>query len=308
MTLEPQGPVSAGPGRAEGTVSAEKGTTAKANPNPDIDKAQKPLEDAAGRADQTDKGTSKGKQAPAPSDTEDAFDLSQVPEEIRPQVEAAVKLTEKQLKANYTKKTQEIAKQRHKVEAYDAFESNPVETMKQMADRYGFQLNPKGAPAKPSNGGAEPDSEFFTENWQPPSWKHVGDGIDQRINTALSQFMEKIQPVFQNLQQLTTKSIEGQLSEIDPDWKLYEDDMTSNLKAHPTLAKDVSKLYRMSVPDDVLETRATQKALKRFEEKARSAKVGSKSTVQSSTASGNKVNSFQDAVSEAKRKIQAGEV
>ncbi len=313
MPLEPQGPLSATSGRSESTSKTQDETTGKTNPNPEIKETSgQTLESTIGRADQTDKGTSKGKAAPAPdkSDEEEAFDLSKVPEELRPHVEAAIKQTDKQLKANYTKKTQEIAKQRHKIEAYDSFESNPVEIMKQMAERYGFQLTPKGGgkPRSSETGGNGDESESFSETWTPPSWKHVGSAVDQRIESKLNEFMQKIQPVFQNIHQLTTKNIETQLSEIDPDWKLYEDEMTSNLKDHPTLAKDVSKLYRMSVPDEVLESRATQKALKKFEEKAHSANIGSKSSIRSSSASEKKINSFNDAVVEAKRKIQAGEV
>ncbi len=304
MQLEPQGPISAGPGRTEGTSTDQKGTTGtKPNPNPDLETSQKSPEGETGRADQTGKGTSKGKQAPETPAEEDVFDLSKVPEELRPHVEAAVRQTEKQLKANYTKKTQELAKQRHKVEAYDSFESNPVDTMRRMAEQYGFQLTPKGGQAKGE--GDQNSNQPFSDDWQPKSWREVFDAFSGQFRSTV---MGDLKPVFDNIQTLTTKNIEKQLEEIDSDWKLYEDDMVSNLKVHPTLAKDVSKLYRMSVPDEVLESRATQKALKKFEEKGHSAKIGSKSSVQSSQASGNKINSFNDAVVEAKRKIAAGEV
>jgi ATP-dependent protease HslVU (ClpYQ) peptidase subunit len=117
------------------------------------------------------------------------------------------------------------------------------------------------------------------------------------------QFMGKLQPMFDSFQKVTSDNIEKQLGEIDKDWKLYEDEMTENLKIHPTLAKDVAKLYRISVPEDVLKSKYTQAALKRFEEKAASAKVQGKSSVQSSQPIQNKKMTFQESVEWAKQEV-----
>jgi hypothetical protein len=303
MTLEPQGPVSAGTGRAGGTSDSQKGADAKANPNPDADATQRPQDGQDGRADKTDKGTSDKSKAPDKSgdDSGSEVDLSSIPDELKPHVEAAVKSIEKTLKANYTRKTQELAKSRHKVEAYDAFEQNPVDTMKRMAENYGFQLTPRGGGQ--ANQQQQPQNQELRD-WQPQTWDEVFDKFAQRFGSQFEEkFMGNLKPVFDNIQSLTTKNIETQLSEIDPDWKLYEDDMIYNLKAHPTLAKDVGKLYRMSIPDEVLESRATQKALKKYEDKARSAKVEGKSSVRSSSSAPSKVATFDDAVKEAKRQL-----
>jgi len=299
MPNEPQGPVSGKTGGPEGTPGDQAGMTGKPNPNPDLTGTSEQAPDSqTGRADQTGKGTSDKQQAPDTSATDKGgsdFDLNDVPEELRPHVEAYAKNVEKQLKANYTKKTQEIAKHRQKIEAYDAFERDPEGTLRQIAERQGFTLN-RGAGRDPSNLNA--GNQVMGDGWQPQTWSEVFDAFAEKIKGGL---LGDLKPVFDNIQTLTTKNIETQLSEIDPDWKLYEDDMISNLKTHPTLAKDVSKLYKMSVPDEVLESRATQKALKRFEDKAHSAKVGSKSSVATSYSTAKKVSTFDDAVSEAKR-------
>jgi hypothetical protein len=113
--------------------------------------------------------------------------------------------------------------------------------------------------------------------------------------------MGRLKPVFDNVQQMTSQNIEKQLGEIDPNWKTYEDEMTENLKLHPTLARDVSKLYRISVPEDVLKSKYTQAALKKFEEKATSAKVQGKSSVLSSQLPMDEKLTFAQSVERAKQ-------
>jgi len=62
----------------------------------------------------------------------------------------------------------------------------------------------------------------------------------------------------------------------------------------------IKKLYRMSVPEEVFSSRATQAALKQFEAKTKAAQVGGKSKVNSAPSIG-KINSFNDAVLAAKK-------
>ncbi len=183
MAVEPQGPVSGKMGGPGGTPGDQSGTTAKANPNPDLTgtSGQAPA-GQPGRADQTDKGTSKGKETPAPDASGidkggSDFDLNDVPEELRPHVEAYAKNVEKQLKANYTRKTQEIGKQRQKIEAYDAFERDPEGTLRQIAERQGFTLNRAGG--RDSN--ASPGNQVMGDQWQPQTWTEVFDAFAEKI-------------------------------------------------------------------------------------------------------------------------------
>jgi len=101
------------------------------------------------------------------------------------------------------------------------------------------------------------------------------------------------------------QTIEHQLSDIDPTWQQYEDKMMDNLNSHPTLARDPATLYRLSVPQEVLESRAVQKALKKMEGKAQSSKASSGSTTSRKPQQGipDKAMSFQEAVEAAKAKL-----
>ena len=92
-------------------------------------------------------------------------------------------------------------------------------------------------------------------------------------------------------------------------WREYEDAMTKNLAEHPTLARNPAMLYRMSVPQEILESRATQRALKKMEAKGQSSKVAASSTVkQKESDISNKKMSFTEAVEAAKRQIASGGV
>jgi hypothetical protein len=58
--------------------------------------------------------------------------------------------------------------------------------------------------------------------------------------------------------------------------------MVENLQSHPTLAKDPDLLYRLSVPQEVLEARATKAAMEKLRNGSQNAQVsGSSATVKS---------------------------
>src|ERR1051325_9370510 len=54
----------------------------------------------------------------------------------KPELEAAYK----QMQGSYTKRMQEFAKHRTKIDAYDAFERDPLGTMRNIAQQYGYQF------------------------------------------------------------------------------------------------------------------------------------------------------------------------
>jgi hypothetical protein len=214
------------------------------------------------------------------------FDPSKLPDEL--------KGVYKQMQAAYTKKTQTLAQQRQKVEAYDAFMQDPISNMQRVAGQYGMTLTRAQAQAA-VQAQAETESE-----WQPKTWDDVLSKAEER---AMEKIMQKLGPVVQNVQAMQAGNIENQLNTIDPNWRIYEEDMRGTIQRHPTLVNDVSLLYRMSVPEDVYTGRAVQQALKKFENKARSATVGSKSDTPRSAPAFRKVGSFSEAVEEAKRML-----
>ena len=107
------------------------------------------------------------------------------------------------------------------------------------------------------------------------------------------------------VQDMRKDSIERELTEIDPMWQRYEDDMAGNLKEHPTLATDPAKLYRLSVPQEVLESRATQNALRKMEDKTKASQLagGSKTSKRPGTQLPDGPVSFNDAVKIAKQRL-----
>jgi len=292
----PQGPLSGAEGRAEGT-QPKVGTTIKTDSYMKGERPPKPQTEPEGRAEPVEVGTSKKEEAPKKTATEESFleefDPTTLSEELLP----AYQKLEKQFKAAFTKKTQPLAKQKEKIEAYDAAMADPRGFLQRYATQYGMKIVPADSKETASTGTGQ-----FDPNWQPGTWDEVLQKFAPAIMTQLEEkLMGKLQPLFQNVQQMTSQTIEKQLSEIDPNWKNYEEEMSETLKLHPTLAKDPAKLYRISVPEEVLKSKYTQAALKKFEEKATSAKVHGKSSVQSSTLpTGDKLN-FQQSVERAKR-------
>jgi hypothetical protein len=204
----------------------------------------------------------------------------------------------KQMQKAFTKKTQEIAQHRQKVEAYDAFNKDPIGQMQTMAARMGYKLTRAEAAVAAQN-------TPVPENWQPQTWGEVMEKFQQSIIPNLRQEVIKdLSPALQELQNLRKSNLERMLDDSCPDWRTYEDDMKANLQAHPSLVNDPAKLYRISVPEEVLESLATQRALKKLEAKAKSSQVGGTSTTTKHQSPGTEnVRSFNDAVEYAKRRL-----
>ena len=206
----------------------------------------------------------------------------------------------KGMQSAYTKKMQSIAEQRNKIEAYDAFYQNPMEQVQRIAQQYGMKLTPAdGAQSRVENQGHQGQ---VGEDWQPQNWNDV---LIRAKDMAKQEIMQDLNPVFSQVQNMRKQSIEQSLTEIDPTWHQYEDQMKSNLQTHPTLANDPAMLYRLSVPQEVLESRATQAAIKKMEDRQKSAGVSGTSTTSKKPGSGlpDKPLSFPEAVEAAKKKL-----
>jgi len=198
-----------------------------------------------------------GQAATAPATEEPTFfDPSTLSEELKPAY--------KQMQAAFTKKMQAISGDRQKIDAYDQFMRDPIGQMQQVAAQYGYNLTRKEAVQ------ALQAQQQAAQDWAPQTWEEVMAKAEER---AEQRIMQKLQPFLGNVQKVTASNIERQLSEIDPNWRTYEDDMRSNLQAHPTLVNDVAKLYRLSVPEEVLTSRAVQTALNKFQSKAEQVKI-----------------------------------
>jgi hypothetical protein len=178
--------------------------------------------------------------------------------------------------------------------------------MQKLAQNYGFQLTRQQAAAAVADQqqGQQPNGQ----PWQPNSWEEVEQRIAHRAKAeARQELMRDLQPLVQEVQQTKKQTIERQLSEIDPTWQQYESEMVTLLQQHPTLAKDPSMLYRMSVPQEVIESRATQRALQRFEAKAKSSTAAGGSTTSRKPGAPDpekRYSSVAEAWADAQRKLE----
>lgn len=260
---------------ATSTVTAPEGQTASA------------ASQTTGQAPETGgKGTSLVV-APAPAE-ENFFD----PESIRgkPELESAYK----QMRNAFTKKMQGLSKDRDKVAAYDAFQSDPIAAMQKFAKQHGYSLT-RAEAAQAAN-----DAGHGLDNWQPQTWNEVM--LKAREN-VMGEVKQLIAPLIQNIQKVTTHTIEQQLTEIDPGWQVYEDEMRTNITAHPSLVNDIPKLYRLSVPEEVLTSRAVQQALKKLEDKAKGSQPHGGQHSARSTPAPKQAKSFQEAVDLARSQL-----
>jgi hypothetical protein len=218
----------------------------------------------------------------------------ELPENLRRQAEAL----KKSLQGAFTKKTQAIANQRKDLELVNSFRRNPEATLQQVASQLGYKLTKaQAAAAVDAAGGNE---GWNPDQGDPQSWNDVAGFL---LNKMREEFGGKLQPIEQEFRSIKRKSFEQQLSEIDPGWEQYEDEMIAELHAHPTLARDPAKLYRVSVPVDVFEARATQRALAKLEGKKQSAQVAGASTHKKMSGLSDEKLSFSQAVEAARKKL-----
>lgn len=191
----------------------------------------------------TNAGSSDGQgQTTASSGPGEAYESFFDPSSIKgkPELESAYK----QMQGAFTKRMQETSAHKSKIEAYDRFQQNPMETMQQLATSLGYKL---------VQGGAEQPKD-----WNPQSWDDVMAEAEKRVLT-------KMEPVYGELRNLKKQSVEGYLDREYADWRTYEDDMLKTLQAHPSMANDPDALYRLAVPPAVWEARAMTKAMKKLQ-------------------------------------------
>lgn len=200
----------------------------------------------------------------------------------------------KEMQRAFTEKTSAIASQREKIDAYDKFAQNPLDTIKALASQYGLTIQQAAAVA--ASAGTTEAQQFQPNNW---------DDVFNRAKEITKQAVLKdLQPVFNEIRETKKTIIEKQLDESCPDWKVYEDQMKDTLSKHPSLVQDPVLLYEMSLPKNVREARAYQQALKKLEGKTRGAQVSAGSNTNKSAPNGsNGKMTFAESVQFAKAKL-----
>lgn len=197
----------------------------------------------------------------------------------KPELEAAYK----QMQGSYTKRMQEFSKHRSKVDAYDQFMQNPQGMLQQLATQYGLQIVPRGEQAPQ-------DQEF-------KSWDDVKKHFFKEFQS------EMLNPLTHEVRNLKKQSVEMQLDSKFPDWRTYEGEMMETLQKHPTLVNDPDTLYRMSVPAEILEARATKAAMQKLRGTTDNAQVSGGTTVRQTAQAPSGPMSFDQAVEFARKKI-----
>jgi len=211
-------------------------------------------------------------------DGESFFDYESI--KGKPELEAAYK----DMQRAFGQKTEAMSKGKDKIAQYDQFMKNPVDTMRTLAQQYGYQM--VQGQLQDQNG----KSKTF-ENW------------DQVMDEAERRVMEKMQPMFGEMQNMKKQSVEQALDSLHPDWRTYEDTMMENLQAHPTLVSNPDMLYRLSVPNTVLEAQANKRALAKIQDTTESGKVQGQSTTTQQAKKSPKKMTFDQAADFARQEV-----
>ena len=231
---------------------------------------------------------------PAGTDSEPAFFD---PKELDPSLLPAYK----QMQRAFTKKMEDIKQSRTKIEAYDLFSKDPVGQMQRMAAQMGYKLSR----AEIQDAQGQTGSSVVPQDWNPQSWGEVFGKMGEMLMPSIrQQVLGELNPYLNRVQELTKTNLEKMLDENAPDWRQYEDEMKGNLQKHPSLVNDPVTLYKISVPSEVQESAAMQKAIKKLEAKTKGSQVGGSSTTTKHPGpSSDDVHSFNDAVRIAKAQL-----
>ena len=247
--------------------------------------------------------------------------LDDVPEEHRDTLKQLMAKKERDMQGAYTKKTQAVGANRQKLEAYEAFERDPHNTLARVASQLGYQLTPAGGgqPGGQPGQPAQPASRFADPNYQPQTWGELASEIRSSIAADLvpqivaqlgGQMSNVIQPLARSVEQITSATISQKLDQVDPNWRLYEDDIKATMRQNPTLIQTddgIRKLYLMSVPEDVIAARYTQRAVTKINDRVNASKPGSRSQVNQAAPAAKKASNFNDAVAIAKEQLAKGQ-
>ena len=189
------------------------------------------------------------------------------PETIKGKPE--LELAYKQMQSAFTKSRMAHAEGKDKITQYDQFMSDPLTNATKVLQQMGHQVVPIG------QDGEEKLPEF-------KSWGDVRNHIKSETK---KEILDDLKPMFGEMRDIKQQNVEAYLDNNHPDWRTYEETMLKNLNDHPTFVSDPSLLYRMSVPEEILEARAHKKALKKIQVDTDGAQIQGHSTTTQQTTS-----------------------
>jgi len=208
----------------------------------------------------------------------------------------------KQMQRAFTEKTKAIKESKQKIDAYDAFYKDPLGQIQQLASQMGYQLTRAQAQQVQNQAQQNQQGQQTSGEWEPQSWDEV---LQKATEQAYQKIQQDLSPVFNQVKELRESNLERFMDDNFADWRIYEDEMMGNLKQHPSLVNDPTALYRMSVPPEVLESRATQAALKKLQTKAQGSRTSEGSTTKQHGLVPDDIDTFDKAVEYAKKSLAA---
>lgn len=248
-----------------------------------------PTREATGQAQGTPQ-TSAPEQGQAAA-TDDFFDPKNLPDD--PEVQKAYA----QMRKAWTQKMQEASARMTDAERYQQavqfLQRDPQSFLSEIAKQHGFSIVKGAAEAAAQNG----------EDWTPQTWQEV---IAKSKEAAKAELLAELQPVLQEVHKSKAASFERVLDDTDPMWRQYEKDFRANLMQFPQLSEDPKKLFKLSMPDDYVMSKATAAALAKVKGQTEAVKMSSGSTTRAAAPTQPKVNSFDEAVAAAKQMLAAG--
>lgn len=232
----------------------------------------------------------------------DPAEYDRVTSGLDPEIKRQVDAFRKSLQGDYTRKTQKVAEVRKMADAYQQFLRDPHGTLHEVAKQLGYQVNPM------NGSGNQQQSASNMDDFAPQTWGEVMTKLKESVMAELTPHLnEQVSPLLNEMQSIKQQEFESKLNDIDPMWHQYQDDIMQNLRQYPSLMADPKKLYMMSVPTKVFESRMTQNALNRVKKSTSSNSPfsGSQTTKRpGKNMSPNKLMSFQEAVEYAKAQLK----
>lgn len=151
-----------------------------------------------------------------PEDKEDKF---MNPNELPPELKPAFK----KMQASFTRAMQKLSGERDKIELADKLLENPKEALRILSEKAGISIDtPKPADSPASD----------TEKW-----------VQEKALAAIQPMLKQLGS---ELASVKVQLAETYLTNMHPDWYLYENEMAGLLKQHPSLGTDLDKLYDLA--------------------------------------------------------------
>jgi hypothetical protein len=169
---------------------------------------------------------------------------------------------------DYTKKTMGIKASEKQLAEYKQLMADPEGAARRFLAEKGYHIVQKDQTGQP-------------KNWEPKTWKDVEDLIQQRAEEIANK---QLNPMLKEVSTLKQQSIEARLDSDYADWRTYEEAMVQNLTEHPTLSKNLDLLYRLSVPQDVIEQRAYKKAMEKLKGGSDASQISGAKTTSTQTS------------------------